>query len=436
MEWGAATVAIIASIVVAVILGIPVGVSLGAVSIIFLLFISNMNTVMSVVATEFVGFWSSYTMIALPLFILMGEFLFVGGVSQSLFDFAAKWLQRIRGGLAMVAIGTGALFATISGSGLAGIATVGVLTGPEMLNRGYDKRLASGAIAAGGGLAHLIPPSVMAVLYAGLVEVSVGRQLMAGFIPGVVLTVIYAVYVLVWVRINPSAAPVEPPVPWKERFAALRRLLLPMSVAVVVLGCIYTGVTTATEAAGIGALMAIVIAVAVRKIGLAAFWSSGMAAVRTTAFIMLIGVGGKLLGWSLQYYLIPQNLVEALTALDLNRYVIMILIMLVLFVLGMFMDAVSIVVVTMPILLPLLNALHFNLMWFGVILLLNLEVGLITPPVALALYTIKGVLGEKISLNDVFRGGFIFFTADILLIALLIVFPSIVTWLPDKMIAP
>lgn len=434
MDWTLASVAIVGSIIVAIFLGIPVAASLGAVSIVFIWMIAGSAGTLSVIGTQFMGFWSSYDMIALPLFVIMGEFLFVGGVATSLLDFAAKWLQRVPGGLSMVAIGTGALFATLSGSGLAGMATIGVLTGPEMLNRGYDKRLVAGSIAAGGGLAHLIPPSVMAVLYAGIVEVSVGRQLMAGLIPGVLLAFMYAFFIIVWARLNPRIAPAEPSVSWKERFLAIKKLVLPAGIAIIVLGCIYTGITTATEAAAVGALMAIIVAVVARKLGIKTVWATGMSAIRTTAFIMLIAVGSKLLGWSLQYYYIPQNLVATLTGLKLDPLALIVMLQLVFLVMGMFMDAVSIVVISMPILLPLLHAMHIDPMWFGVILLFNLEIGLITPPVALGLYLVKGILGERVTMGEVLRGCSIFMGIDALAMAVLIAFPIIVQWLPNMMI--
>ena len=435
MDWGIATVYIISAILGAVLLGVPIAVSLGLVSVIFIWTLTGSAGALTTVASEFMGFWSGYTMLALPLFIIMGEFLFAGGVAGDLFDFASKWLRRVPGGLCMVSIGTGALFGTLSGSSLAGISTIGVMAGPEMLKRKYDNRLVSGSIAAAGTLAHLIPPSIMMVLYAGMVEVSVGRQLMAGFVPGILLAIIFGVIIVIWVRLRPSAAPVEPPVSWKERIAVIRKLILPFLIAAIVLGCIYTGVTTTTEAAGMGALMAIIIAIVSRKLGPRAVLETGMSAMRTTCFIMLIAVGGKLLSWCLTYYLIPQNIVAIITGLELNRYVLMILIQVLLFFMGMFIDPVSIIIITIPILIPVLQALQFDFIWFGVVLMVNMGMALITPPLGFALYIVKGILGEQVTLNEVLRGSLVFVIGEVACIGILMVFPIIALWLPNMMIA-
>ncbi len=433
MDWGAVTAYIIAAILGAVLLGIPVAVSLGLVSVFFLWAVVGSEGVMSTVATEFMGFWSSYTMIALPLFVIMGEFLFTGGVTADLFDFAAKWLRRIPGGLCMVALGVGTIFGTLSGSSLAAISTIGVMAGPEMIKRGYDKRLIAGSITGAGTLAHIIPPSIMIVLYAGMVEISVGKALMAGFLPGLLLAVIFGTIIVTWVRLRPSAAPAEPPVSWKERMMVIRKLLLPLLVAAVVLGSIYTGVTTVTEAAGMGALAAIIIAIAYRKISFKQFLNSGMSAVKTTCFIMLIAVGGKMLSLTLTYYLIPQHIVSAIVSLPIAPMGIMVLMQVLLFFLGMFIDPVSIIIITTPIFIPVLTALHFDFIWYGILLMVNMGMALITPPLGFALYIVKGILGEQITLNEVLKGSLVFLIGEAVAIALLMAFPIIALWLPSLM---
>ncbi len=433
MDWGIALICIIIAILVTVFLSLPVAVCLGLVSCVFLWAVTGTSGVLNTVASEFMGFWSSYTMLALPLFVIMGEFLVIGGVGADLLDFSAKWLRRVPGGLCMVAIGVGAIFGTLSGSSLAAISTIGVLIGPDMMKRGYDKRLVAGTITGAGTLAQIIPPSIMMVLYAGLAEVSVGQQLMAGLMPGLLMAVLFGITVAIWVRIKPSAAPVEPSVSWKERIVAFKKLVLPVIVAALVLGCIYTGITTATEAAAIGALASIVIAITARKMTFKQFLESGMTAMRTTCFIMLIAVGGKLLSWCLTYYLIPQNIMSVLTSISVDPILVVILILVLLFFLGMFIDAVSIVIITVPILVPVMSALQIDFIWFGVLMIINMGMGLITPPVGFALYIVKGIFGEQISLNQVLKGSLVFLGAEAVSLAILIAFPIISLWLPSLM---
>jgi C4-dicarboxylate transporter DctM subunit len=433
MEWGVAGLAIVGAVVAAVLMGLPIGVSLGLVSFVFIWSIGGLTTALTVVSAEFFDFWSSYTMLSMLLFIIMGEFMIVGGVMDDLFDFSSKWLQRIPGGLAMVAIGAGALFGTLSGSGIAGITTIGLMAAPQMVKKGYNKSLIAGCVMASGSMAHLIPPSVLGVLYASLVEISIGRQLMAGLIPGVLLSFIFAALIFVWVTIYPDHVPAEPPVSWSEKLKAGRRLWLPLSIGLIVLGAIYSGITTATEAAGLGAFIAIVVALG-KKISFEVFLKTAMKTVQTTSFIMLIAVGGKLLSWCVTYYQIPQHIVTALTTLEANRWVVMVMLQILYFVLGMFIDPISIVVVTVPILVPVLGALHFDLMWFGILLLINLEVALITPPLGFGLYIVQDIMRDTATFGQILKGGLLFCIGALVCIAILMAFPILVTWLPDKML--
>ncbi|MBI4588705.1 MAG: TRAP transporter large permease [Candidatus Rokubacteria bacterium] len=433
MEWYVLGSLLACIIVVLMAIGVPIGVTLGLTSAVFLFGALGPDRTLSVLGTEFFEFWTNYPLIAVPLFILMGEFLFVGGTADDIFDIASKWLQGVRGGLAIVTIGAGAIFGALSGSSLAAVSTFGILALPKLLDRGYDKRLAVGAVASAGGLDHLIPPSILMVLYASVTEVSVGKMLMAGFIPGMVLAGAFGLVIWVWVWWRPLAAPREPAVTWGERFSVLRKAGLPLLLVLAVLGSIYLGVATATEAAGIGALASLGVAISRRKVTAERLGQGLRHTIQTTAFIMLIAVGGKLLSWVLTYYLIPQRLVDLLVQAQVNRWALMIGFQFMYIVLGMFIDPVSMIIVTMPVLVPILTALHFDLIWFGILLMVNIEMALITPPVGFSLYIIKGLAPENVTFNDVLSGCLIFTLADVLVIAILMIFPELVLWLPRRM---
>ncbi|OGK76639.1 MAG: hypothetical protein A2X52_14785 [Candidatus Rokubacteria bacterium GWC2_70_16] len=433
MDWYVFAGLLACLVAALIVLGVPVAVSLGLTSALFLLGELGLDRTLAVLGTEFFEFWTNYPLIAVPLFILMGEFLFVGGTADDIFDIASKWLQGIRGGLAIVTIGAGAIFGALSGSSLAAVSTFGTLALPKLLDRGYDKRLAVGAVASAGGLDHLIPPSILMVLYASVTEVSVGKMLMAGFIPGMILAGAFGLVVWVWVWWTPQAAPREPATSWAERLGVLRKAGVPLLLVLAVLGSIYLGVATATEAAGIGALASLGVAMARRKVTAERLWQGLQHTVQTTAFIMLIAVGGKLLSWVLTYHQIPQRLVDVLVQAEVNRWVLMIAFQLMYIVLGMFIDPVSMIIVTMPVLVPVLTALRFDLIWFGILLMVNIEMALITPPVGFSLYILKGLAPDNVTFNDVLAGCLIFALADLAVIAILMVFPELVLWLPRTM---
>lgn len=433
MEWYIAGILMIVVLIVLSLMNIPLAVCLGLTAVGFLGIGIGFERTADALNAQFFDMWSSFPLLAIPLFIFMGEFMFAGGITGDLFDMASKWFQRLPGGLSVVTIAACAVFAAMSGSSIGAVATFGVLAVPEMLNRGYDRRLAAGAVAAAGPLAHLIPPSIMAVLYAMLVGVSPGKQLMAGFIPGLVLATVFIITVFIWTRFNPSIAPKEPAVSWRERFRVLSKIGGPLVIIIAVLGVLYTGVATVTESAAIGALASVILAIASRRLSKKTFFGSLLNSAKTTAFVLLIAVGGKFFGWVLNYYTVPQHLVDILVATGWNRWVMMVMIQLMFIVLGMFIDPVGIMFTTVPILYPLLIALDFNLIWFGVLFLINMELAMITPPVGFSLYIIKGIVGDRVPLSDIISGSLRFSSATVVVLALVMAFPQIALWIPNQM---
>ena len=325
MEWYVVGILMLVTLVAFSLMGIPLAVALGFTGFIFLATDIGPGLAANALNALIVGMWTGYTILAVPLFIFMAEFLLAGGISEDIFDMASKWFRRLPGGLAVVTIAACAGFGALSGSSLGAVATFGLLAIPQMLNRGYDKRLATGSVVAAGPLAHLIPPSILAILYSVLVETSPARQLMAGFFPGLCLAVGYVIVVFVWVRLNPKISPQEPAVSWRERFTVLRKVGAPLTIVILVLGGIYTGIATVTEAAAVGALASLVLAIASGRLTKMGFFNTVMRAVRTTSFILFIAVSGKFFGWVLNRFYIPQQIVNALTATNWNRWVVLIM---------------------------------------------------------------------------------------------------------------
>lgn len=420
-------------LIVLSLMGIPLAVCLALTAFSFLAFGIGLERAAIGLNTQLIHMWTSYTILAVPLFIFMAEFLFAGGMTQDVFDLASKWFRRLPGGLALVTIVACAIFGAMSGSTLGAIATFGLLAVPEMLRRGYDKRLATGSVVSAGSLAHLIPPSIMAILYAMLVEGSPGEQLMAGFMPGILLAAGFAAVVFIWAKLRPSAAPQEPPVSWRERLAVLKKVFAPLIIVVAVLGGIYTGIATVTEAAAIGAFASFVLAIASRRLTRKIFLETLLRAVKTSSFILFIAVGGKFFGWVLNYYTIPQHIVDMLVATSWNRWVIMIMIQVLFVIMGMFIDPVGIMFTTVPLLHPIVVAFGFDPIWFGVLFLINMEIAIVTPPLGFGLYIIKGIVPDEVTLSDIIWGGLRFCLATVVVLALVMAFPQIALWLPAMM---
>ena len=433
MEWTTALYIIAGVILILIWTGLPVAMCLLAAALSVLLVDAGANQTMFLVAQEVDNFWSSWTIMAVPLFVLMGEFLFVCGSAADIFGMVGTWLRRFRGGLALVSTGACAIFASMCGSSAGGTSTMAIVTIPEMLKRGYSQELATGCIAAAGALAHIIPPSMLIVVYASLVEASPGRCLMSAIIPGFILAFFYAIIVFVWASVSPESAPPEPKSTWKEKFISLKPAWQPVILILAVMGTMYAGIATATEAAAMGAMAAFVVCLVKlkgksKKPVLKALVDS----VKVSCFIMVIATSGKVLGMAMAYYEIPKSLVDIMVAADLPRVGVMIAIQLIYVLLGMFIDPVGIMVVSLPVVLPILNAYDFSIYWFCVMAMVNFEIALVTPPMGTQLYIIKGIVPE-VPLGKILQGALIFMIAPICLLILLYIWPELATWLPSRM---
>jgi len=371
--------------------------------------------------------------VALPLFILMGEILYRSGISEKLFKSLVPWLNRLPGGLLLMNIVSCTLFAAVSGSSAATTATVGRITLSEFDKLGYDRSLSMGSLAGAGTLGFLIPPSLIMIVYAILAEVSIGKMFMAGVMPGLLLAGIYSTYIIFRGIQNPEIAPrAQQNYSWAERFIALKDLAPVILLILMVLGSIYGGFATPTEAAALGVLGAFVFAVINKQMNLAILFDCLVGAVKTNAMIMLIVVGAGFLSRSMGFLGIPAAITQAVTQLNLSPYMLMILLGCVYIVLGCLLDGFSIVVMTLPIALPMVTQAGFDPIWFGIYLILMVELSQITPPVGFNLFVIQGLTDEPIM--KIARYALPFFFLMVLTTVIVTVFPKIALFLPELMV--
>ncbi|MEW5908759.1 MAG: TRAP transporter large permease subunit [Thermodesulfobacteriota bacterium] len=370
--------------------------------------------------------------VALPLFILMGEILFRSGISERLFNALVPWLYRLPGGLLLMNILSCTLFAAVSGSSAATTATVGRITLAELDRLGYDKRLAMGSLAGAGTLGFLIPPSLVMIVYAILAEVSIGKMFMAGILPGLLLSGIYCIYIIYRGIKNPEIAPkAKNHYTWRDRFIAMKDLAPTGILILMVLGSIYGGIATPTEAAALGVSGAFLFALLNRRMNAKILMDCLVGAVKTNAMIMLIVVGASFLSRVMGFLGIPAAITKAITELNLSPYTLMILLGLVYVILGCLLDGFSMVVMTLPIALPMVTAAGFDPIWFGIYLVLMVELAQITPPVGFNLFVIQGLTNEPIMRIAYYSLPFFFLM--LFATALLTLFPEIALFLPNMM---
>ena len=410
----------------------PIGLVMALVGFAGFAYICGFDDALGVLGTVPYDTFVSYGMSIIPLFILMGSFCYFAGLSRDLYDTVHAWLGRFRGGLAMATVGACASFAAVSGSSLATAATMGTVALPEMRRYKYDDRLATGSVAAGGTIGILIPPSIVLILYAVITEQSIGKLFLAGFIPGVLEAVFYIVTIYILCKRNPLMGPPGPRTSFIEKIVSLKNSWVVVVLFVVIIGGIYQGWFSPIEAAGVGAFGAFAFAIARRKLSWQAFKTSLFETGKTTAMIFVIIMGAMILGYFLAVSRLPFELANFIGGLPVNRYVILAIILVFYLALGCVMDSLAMMLLTVPIFFPLILALDFNPIWFGILIVRVCEMGLITPPVGLNVYIIRGV-AKDVSMPTIFRGIIPFLIADICHVALLVAVPQISLFLPGFM---
>jgi C4-dicarboxylate transporter DctM subunit len=378
------------------------------------------------------GSLSSWTLTALPLFIWMGEILLKTRLSEGLFRGLAPWLQRIPGRLLHSNIVGCTIFAAVSGSSAATCATIGKMSLPELRRRGYPEVMSVGSLAGAGTLGLLIPPSIIMIVYGVAADVSIGKLFIAGIIPGLMLAGLFMGYTAVWSMRNPGAIPpADAPLSFRGKLAESRHLIPVMLLIIAVLGSIYAGIATATEAAALGVLGALVVAAAQRTLTWKGFWDSLMGATRLYCMIALILAGSSFLSLAMGFIGLPRHLAEGIGTLDLSPFALILLLMVFYIVLGCFLDGISMVVLTMAVLLPTLQTAGIDLLWFGIFIVIVVEMAQITPPVGFNLFVMQGMTGHQISY--IARAAFPYFLMMVVAVLLIWFFPPLVTYLPSQM---
>ncbi len=377
------------------------------------------------------SFITSFTLIAVPMFLLMGNFAFYAKATAESFDTARVWLVRLPGGLAHATIAACALFASISGSSLACAAAMGKLAVPEMLRAKYDKGLATGSVAAGGTLGALIPPSILMVVYGVFTETSIGRLLIAGIIPGLLTAASYMIMIYFRTTISPQLAPrLDVRYSWAQKFRSLKGTWQFIVLFLVVMGSIYSGIATATEASAVGAAGMLAIGLLGKKLGRDDLKAAVMDTVRQSSSIFAIAIGAKVFVAFIAFTQVAMLFADWVAGLGLSPLMLMLLLTILYVILGMFMDPLGIMLLTLPVVVPVIKNAGYDLVWFGVIMVKYLEIGMITPPVGLNVFVLKAAIGDAAKLEEIFKGIAWFFVMDIITVSLMIVYPEICTWLP------
>lgn len=412
----------------------PIAIALSLVSVLGIAMLRGVNTAWVSMASLPYDFAAHWSLSAIPLFLLMGALAYHGGLTASLFDAARVWLGRMPGGLAVAANVASAMFAAASGSSLATSAAMTRLAVPEMIKRGYDPGLATGTVAAAGTIGALIPPSIAFVIYGWYTETPIGDLLIAGILPGLLTALVYTFLIMGRVMAKPSLAPaLEQSYSWAERFDALRKVWPIPVLIVAVIGSIYSGFATATESAAMGAIATLLLCLVRGVLTVDLLRQSLYDSVKSAATIFFIALGATLFTRFLALSGMPATLGTFIGGLELSPYVVILVMIGIYLVLGMFLDPIGIMLITLPILLPVFKAVELDLVWIGVLVVKMIEVGLLTPPVGLNVYVVKSVVGDTVSLSRIFRGTSWFLVAEVIIIALLVLFPEISLFLPGLM---
>jgi C4-dicarboxylate transporter DctM subunit len=416
--------------------GAPVAFGLGAISMIFIVIFQGFDA-LHVVAETFWAGLNDFTLVSIPMFVMMGSAIGSSPAGKDLYEALDRWLYRLPGGLVISNLGACALFAALTGSSPACCAAIGKMGIPEMRSRGYPDDVATGSICAGGTLGILIPPSITFILYGIATETSIGRLFLAGVMPGLMLTGLFMLWTLfiIWKR-GFRAHPVDFRYSWREKFQSVPKVAPFLAIIVGVMYVLYGGVATPSEAAGVGAALCVVMAMAIYRMWKPAeWWKILRDTMRESVMILMIIAAAVLFGYMLTSLYLTQTLAQGIAEMHANRWVLMGLINLFLLVCGFFIPPAAIILMTAPILYPIIKAAGFDPVWFGVILTINMEIGLIHPPVGLNIYIVKSIAPD-VPVTRIMWGTIPYVLCMMLAIVILCAFPGIATWLPDKLMGP
>jgi len=414
-------------------MGMPIAFVMMLVGFLGVTSLTSIDAALPLLADNLYGSVAHYPYTIIPLFVIMGAFASAAGITGELYNTFEKWFRRLPGGLGIATIAACAGFAAVSGSSVAAAAAMGTVALPEMKRFKYSPKLATGVIAAGGTLSFLIPPSLGFVIFGMLTEQSIGKLLIAGAVPGLLLSALYAAVVYFAVKINPGLAPmIHERVSLREKLLSLKGVWETLLVFLVVMGGIYGGFINPTEAGAIGASSLFLLVLFKRKLSGKAFAQSLLDTIRISVMVIFLVSGATIFSYFLALSTIPTTVSAWIAGLGVSKYLVLIIIVTIYLFLGCFLDAVSMMVLTLPVVYPVIISLGFDPIWFGVVAVLMMEAGLITPPVGLNVYTLAGI-ARDVPMSDIFKGVTPFLMGIFLLVILLTVFPQIVTFLPNMM---
>ena len=437
MEWELILLLMLGSILVLMVTGLPIAFVFMFLTLAGGLIFFGGEEGLRLVAMNMRASLSRFTLLPITMFVLLGQVMFRSGMGMNMLDALGKWLGRLPGRLALIAVGFSTLFATMSGSSVASTSLMGTVLKPEMEKRGYKKPISIGSIMGAGGLASLIPPSGLAIIIAVIGEISIGRLLIAGIIPGLMIATLYASYIILRCNFQPSVAPpyeVTVP-PLREKVRDTAKYVLPLGLIIfLVLGLIFLGVATPTEAAAMGAVGSLILAAIYKKLTRDMFRQSVTGTLRTVVMVYMIIAMAVTFGQIMAFSGVTIGLIEFALGLTVPPVVVIVFIMLTVLVMGTFMDVTAIIFISMPIFMPVIKALGFDPVWFGLIMLVNIEMALTTPPFGMLLFVMKGVSDPDTTMGDIFRAGLPFLGCDAIAMGLVIVFPALALWLPSNML--
>jgi tripartite ATP-independent transporter DctM subunit len=417
---------------VLMLLRVPIGMAMGLVGVAGFGYLTSAGPALKIVGHTTMRTVTDWNFAVVPLFLLMGSFATTSGMSRELFRAANAFLGHLRGGLGIATIAACGGFAAICGSSVATAATFSRVAYPEMRRYAYPQSFSTGVIAAGGTLGIMIPPSTVLAVYGLITEQDVGKLFVAGIIPGIVAVCMYMLTITAIGLVRPQFLPAGPRTSWRERLTAVRDVWATFLLFAFIIGGLYGGLFTATEAAGMGAGGAFILGILRGRLSRADIMRSLLETTRMTAAVFTVLIGALLFGYFLTITQTPQKITEFLTGLGIGRYGVLALIMLMYLVLGCLMDALAMIILTVPIIFPVIKALGFDPIWFGVIIVMTVELGLIHPPVGMNIFVIKSVI-DDVKISTIFYGVLPFILTDLLRLIILIVFPILALWLPSRM---
>lgn len=429
------TALFIVTLIITLLTGLPVAFSLFGLSILYIIILSGpasllvaFNSAFSVVTTDM--------FIAVPMFILMAAILESSGIASALYSMMYKWFGGLRGGLAIGTVAICTIIAATTGVAATGIVMMGLLAYPEMMKRGYSKDIALGCIPAGGSLGPLIPPSVIMIIIANYAQVSVGRMFMGGVIPGLLMSFLFMSYIGIKCLRKPELAPAIPRderPSWREKFVSLRAVILPIILIILVLGSIYSGAATPTEASGVGAMGAVICAAVYRRLSLSNVKKSIFLTTTTTAMVYWLVIGGTAFTSLMGLTGVRHFISSATVGMDVSPIVVIIMMQVVGLILGCFMDQASIIIITVPIFMPIVSQLGFNPLWFSLVYTINMIVGYLTPPFGAALFYTKAIVPPDVTMSDIYRSATPYVLLMVIVLIIGFVWPPLLTWLPSLM---